>query len=49
MGRHFHANGITVNKTTQTVASAKSGATIRLEDIHNSTLLYRCMACGALS
>src|SRR5712672_3937831 len=26
MGRHFHVNGITVNKTTQTVESAASGA-----------------------
>jgi hypothetical protein len=48
MGRHFHTNGITVNKTTQTVASAKSGATIRLEDTHNPTLLFRSPACAAL-
>jgi hypothetical protein len=48
MGRHFIANGITVNKTTKTVESAKSGAIKRLEDTHNTALLSRSLACGAL-
>jgi hypothetical protein len=48
MGRNFHANGITVNKTTQTVESATIGAVIRREDTHNRALLFRCPACGAL-
>ncbi len=33
MGRHFHVNGITVNKTTQTVESAASGA-FHIEDVY---------------
>jgi hypothetical protein len=44
----FHANGITVNKTTQTVESATTGATIRHEEPHNPALLFRCLVCGAL-
>jgi hypothetical protein len=28
MGRHFHANGITVNKTTRTVDSAAAGGAL---------------------
>jgi hypothetical protein len=47
MGRHFHDNGITVNKTIQTVEIATSGATIRLEDTHNPALLFHYSACGA--
>jgi len=43
MGCHFHANGITVNKTTQTVESAPTGATIGHEDIHNPALQSRCL------
>ncbi len=30
MGRHFHVDGITVNKTNQTVESAIPGATIHV-------------------
>jgi hypothetical protein len=48
MGRHFHTSGITVNKTAQSVDSARSGATIQLEDTHNPTLLFRSPACAAL-
>src|ERR1019366_345500 len=33
MGRHFHADGITVNKTTQTVESAAAGA-FHIEDVY---------------
>src|ERR1700682_1821053 len=32
-GRHFHVNGITVNKTTQTVESAAVGGAFHIEDI----------------
>src|SRR5260370_25532544 len=32
-GRHFHVNGITVNKTTQTVESADGGA-FHIEDVY---------------
>jgi hypothetical protein len=48
MGRHFHGNGITVNKTTQTVESVVSGAIIRLEEPHNPALLFRYPACVVL-
>jgi hypothetical protein len=48
MGRRFLANGITVNKTTETVESAASSASIRHEDTHNPALLVRCLVCGAL-
>jgi hypothetical protein len=44
MGRHFHVNGITVNKTTQAVESAATGANIDIEDPHHSTLRFRCPA-----
>jgi hypothetical protein len=47
MGRHFHGNGITVNKTAQTVESVAPGATIRLEERHNPALLFRCQARAA--
>jgi starch synthase (maltosyl-transferring) len=33
-GRHFHVNGITVNKTTQTVESAAVGGAFHIEDIY---------------
>jgi len=33
-GRRFHVNGITVNKTTQTVESAAAGATFHVEDVY---------------
>jgi len=33
-GRFFHFNGITVNKTTQTVESAAAGAAFYIEDIY---------------
>src|ERR1700676_2366672 len=33
-GRHFHVNGITVNKTTQTVESAVAGGAFHIEDIY---------------
>jgi starch synthase (maltosyl-transferring) len=36
MGRHFHANGITVNKTTQTVESAAAGGAFFIEDVYPS-------------
>jgi hypothetical protein len=38
-GRHFHVNGITVNKTTQPVESAAAGGIL-----HNPALLFRCLA-----
>jgi starch synthase (maltosyl-transferring) len=34
MGRYFHFNGITVNKTTQTVESAAAGGAFHIEDIY---------------
>jgi hypothetical protein len=48
MGRLLHANGITVNKTSETVESAARGATLGLVHIHNAALLFRCLASGAL-
>src|ERR1700682_98106 len=33
-GRHSHVNGITVNKTTQTVESAAAGGPFHIEDIY---------------
>jgi len=33
-GRHFHVNGITVNKTTQTVESAAVGGGFHIEDVY---------------
>src|SRR5580698_7732610 len=33
-GRRFHVNGITVNKTTQTVESAATGGAFHIEDIY---------------
>jgi len=48
MERHFHTDGITVNKTIQTIESVAVGAVIRLEVIHNPALLFRCVACRAL-
>jgi starch synthase (maltosyl-transferring) len=33
-GRRFHVNGITVNKTTQTVESAAAGAAFHIEDVY---------------
>jgi len=33
-GRHFHVNGITVNKTTQTVESAADGGAFHIEDVY---------------
>jgi starch synthase (maltosyl-transferring) len=33
-GRCFHVNGITVNKTTQTVESAASGGAFHIEDVY---------------
>ena len=33
-GRHFHVNGITVNKTTQTVESAAAGGGFHIEDVY---------------
>jgi hypothetical protein len=43
-GTSRHANGITMNKTTQTIESAASGATICLQDIHNPAQLFRFLA-----
>src|SRR5438132_12715006 len=34
MGRHFHVNRITVNKTTQTVESAAAGGAFHIEDVY---------------
>jgi starch synthase (maltosyl-transferring) len=34
MGRHFHANGITVNKTTQTVETVAAGGAFFIEDVY---------------
>jgi starch synthase (maltosyl-transferring) len=34
MGRCFHVNGITVNKTTQTVESAAAGGAFHIEDVY---------------
>src|SRR5258708_8146362 len=34
MGRYFHVNGITVNKTTQTVESAAVGGVFHIEDVY---------------
>jgi hypothetical protein len=42
MGRHFHVNGITVNKTIQTVESAVAGAPMHV--IYSPALLFRCLA-----
>src|ERR1700716_4535236 len=33
-GRHFHVNGITVNKTTQTVESTAAGGAFHIEDVY---------------
>src|SRR5438445_1203958 len=33
-GRHIHVNGITVNKTTQTVESAAVGGVFHIEDVY---------------
>src|ERR1035437_2312950 len=33
-GRHFHVNGITVNKTTQTVESAAAGGAFHIEGVY---------------
>src|SRR5438128_2812598 len=33
-GRHIHVNGITVNKTTQTVESAATGGAFHVEDVY---------------
>src|SRR5713226_6267479 len=33
-GRDFHVNGITVNKTTQTVESAAAGGAFHIEDVY---------------
>jgi len=33
-GRHFHVNGITVNKTTQTVESAAAGGAFHIENVY---------------
>ena len=33
-GRHIHVNGITVNKTTQTVESAATGGAFHIEDVY---------------
>jgi len=33
-GRYFHVNGITVNKTTQTVESAAAGGGFHIEDVY---------------
>src|SRR3981081_165494 len=33
-GRHSHVNGITVNKTTQTVESAADGGAFHIEDVY---------------
>ena len=42
MGRHFHVNGITVNKTIQTVESAMAGAIMHAN--YSRSLLFRCLA-----
>jgi hypothetical protein len=42
MGRHFHVDGITVNKTNQTVESAVAGATMHVSC--SPALLFRSLA-----
>jgi|HubBroStandDraft_4_1064222.scaffolds.fasta_scaffold2077388_2 hypothetical protein len=42
MGRHFHVDGITVNKTIQTVESAVAGATMHID--YDPALLFHCLA-----
>ena len=42
MGPHFHVDGITVNKTSQTVESALAGATTPVN--RNAAMLFRCLA-----
>jgi hypothetical protein len=42
MGRHFHVDGITVNKTNQTVESAVAGVTMPVNG--SLALLFRCLA-----
>src|SRR3981189_3883242 len=34
VGRYLHVNGITVNKTTQTVESAAAGGAFHIEDVY---------------
>ncbi len=40
--RHFHVDGITVNKTNQTVESALAGAIMHIS--RSPALLFRCRA-----
>ena len=42
MGRLFHVDGITVNKTNQTVESAFTGAIMHIS--RSPALLFRCGA-----
>jgi starch synthase (maltosyl-transferring) len=44
MGRHFHVNGITVNKTIQSVESAVAGGAFRVADMYAFSPLVRCQA-----
>jgi hypothetical protein len=44
MGRHFHVNGITVNKTIRTVESAAAGGASHIDNVDNPALLFRCAA-----
>jgi len=41
MGRLFHVNGITVNKTIQTVESAAAGGEFHIEEI--CCLTFHCL------
>jgi hypothetical protein len=47
MGRHFHANGITVNKTTQPVESAAAGGACHIETVDGAAPLFRGLARAA--
>jgi uncharacterized protein (DUF2164 family) len=42
MGRHFYVDGITVNKTNQTIESALAGATAHIS--HSPALHFGCLA-----
>lgn len=44
MGRHFHANGITVNKTAQPVESAAAGGACRIDKVDSPALPLRSVA-----
>jgi hypothetical protein len=43
-GRYFHVNGITVNKTIQSVESAVAGGAFHVANIYGPSPLVRCQA-----